>query len=143
MTKFFRFLPLVLVVVLMASCQKEVSFNDANLIGMWQEENKQVFFLFTTELDSTTNSRIACKWDEAEDVTYSDRLEARQKLGHLCNGWFTWFVSGSELNTTNYMDNGGADIPKLYTIMVLTESELQYQDNYKQTHKFNKVVDKK
>jgi hypothetical protein len=38
------------------------------------------------------------------------------------------------------MDNGGADIPKVYQVLKLTAGGLQYKDDYGKTHYLDKVV---
>jgi hypothetical protein len=46
---------LALLVLAMSSCKKEadVSFDEANLLGLWQESGTEAFVRFTSEKDST------------------------------------------------------------------------------------------
>ena len=46
----------------------------------------------------------------------------------------------TDLTEIHLMDNGGAEIPKIFTVTKLTNSELQYKDDYKKTHSYQKVV---
>jgi hypothetical protein len=41
------------------------------------------------------------------------------------------------------MDNGGADIPKVYVVTKLTDTELQYKDDFGTTHFFDKIEETK
>ena len=76
--------------------------------------------------------------DEAQDL-----IDARQELGHPGNGWFKYqFETKGNLTEIHLMDNGGAEIPKVYVVSKLTSTELQY---YEKDHKnikfsFSKVV---
>lgn len=38
------------------------------------------------------------------------------------------------------MDNGSAEEPKVYVVQKLTDTELEYRDEYKKTYYFQKVV---
>jgi hypothetical protein len=40
----------------------------------------------------------------------------------------------NDLTEIHLMDNGGADVPKIYRVVKLTEYELQYTDQYGKTH---------
>ncbi len=62
-------------------------------------------------------------WDEGDDVKESDLTE-------LGNGWFKWKLTGDELMEIHLMENGGADIPKYYTITTLSETTLTYEDSF-------------
>ncbi len=123
-----------LIGVLMASCMgtSDVSFSQSDLLGLWQEDNTQHFVRFTTENADETYS-YGREWDEAEDVTESD-------LKDYGNGWFKWKLVKADLTEIHLMDNGGAEIPKIYTVTKLTDTELQYKDDYKKTHSFTKVI---
>ena len=123
-----------LIGVLMASCMgtSDVSFSQSDLLGLWQEDNTQHFVRFTTE-NADEAYLYGREWDEAEDVTESD-------LQDYGNGWFKWKLVKADLTEIHLMDNGGAEIPKIYTVTKLTDGELQYKGDYKKTHSFTKVL---
>lgn len=56
------------------------------------------------------------------------------------NGWFKYKLVKSDLTEIHLMDNGGADIPKVYQVVKLTAGELEYRDEYKNTHRFEKLL---
>lgn len=124
-----------LVGALMAACTPvEPTFNEANLIGLWQENGTEAFVRFTTD-NADGGYQYGREWDEADDVTEGD-------LTPYGSGWFKWQLVKSDLTEIHFMENGGADIPKIYTVTKLTETELQYRDDYKKTHSFSKVVER-
>ena len=45
----------------------------------------------------------------------------------------------SDLTEIHLMVNGGASIPKVYVVQKLTDTELEYRDEYK-THRFEKFI---
>ena len=115
---------------------KDTSFSEGNLIGTWQEKGTEAFVCFTTERDSTAAYKYGYEWNEAEDVFPEDLV----KYG---NGWFKWKLVKADLTEIHLMDNGGAEIPKIYTVTKLTDTDLEYQDDYKVKHVFQKVVSRK
>ena len=121
-----------------ASCTPEVTFNESDLYGTWQEDGKQAFVRFLTpEEDGVTGDyseyKYGYEWDEDEDVHPED-------LTYHGNGWFEWKLETSELTQIHFMDNGGAEIPKIYTVNMLNSSQLSYTDSFKKIHTFTKVV---
>lgn len=72
------------------------------------------------------------EWDTGDDV-HEDDLK---KHG---NGWFKWSVEGTTLTHIHYMDNGGAQVPKPYTIVTLSATSFSYKDSRK-TYDYTKVV---
>ena len=128
---------MALIALAMSSCKKEadVSFEEANLLGLWQESGTQLFVRFTAEKDSTGQYKYGWEWNEAEDVTESD-------LVPYGNGWFKYKLQKADLTEIHLMDNGGAEIPKVYTVEKLTDSELVYVDDYKRSHSLLKIAEK-
>lgn len=131
-----RALMAVVVGVMLASCAGEPAL-DGNLVGLWYESEAQHYVRFTEEkvdptyqLDSTY--QYGYEWVEGtiEDITEEDVLA--DKGG---NGWFGWSLTKPELREINLMNNNGANIPKVYVITKLTETELQY---YEKDHPKNK-----
>ena len=127
---------LAVIAVVMTSCfgpTNEPSFVEADLLGLWQEAGAEAYVRFTSEQDETGEYKYGREWDESEDV-YEEDL---QQYG---NGWFKYKLVKSDLTEIHLMDNGGADIPKVYVVVKLTDAELEYRDEYKITHRFVKVV---
>ena len=127
---------LVLVAVVMTSCfgpSNEPSFVEADLLGLWQEEGTEAYVRFTSEADETGEYKYGREWDEGDDMSEGD-------LTPYGNGWFKYKLVKSDLTEIHLMDNGGADIPKVYVVVKLTDTELEYRDEYKTTYRFAKVV---
>ena len=127
---------LVLVAVAMTSCfgpSNEPSFVEADLLGLWQEEGTEAYVRFTSEADETGEYKYGREWDEGDDVLEGD-------LTPYGNGWFKYKLVKSDLTEIHLMDNGGANIPKVYQVVKLTAGELEYRDEYKNTHRFEKLL---
>ena len=120
-----------------ASCSlgTEPTFQENDLLGLWQEDDKGAFVRFTADKDSTGVYKYGCEWNEGEGVSESD-------LTKYGNGWFKWKLVKADLTEIHLMENGGADIPKVYTVRKLTDTELLYEDDFKNVHSFQKVVGK-
>lgn len=129
---------LVLVATMMTACfnpnPPEVeTFKEADLLGLWQEEGTEAFIRFTSEQDEAGEYKYGRQWDESEDILESD-------LKPYGNGWFKYKLVKSDLTEIHLMDNGGADIPKIYQVTKLNAGELQYKDDRGTTHYFSKVL---
>lgn len=127
---------LVLVAVAMTSCfgpSNEPSFVEADLLGLWQEEGTEAYVRFTSEVDETGEYKYGREWDEGDDMLEGD-------LTPYGNGWFKYKLVKSDLTEIHLMDNGGANIPKVYQVVKLTAGELEYRDEYKNTHRFEKLL---
>ena len=130
---------LAVVAIAMTAClgpgpnPEEVEFKQADLLGLWQEQNTEVFVRFTNEADESGEYHYGREWNESEDVFESD-------LKPYGNGWFKYKLVKTDLTEIHLMDNGGADIPKVYQVLKLTAGELQYKDDYGKTHTLDKVV---
>ena len=120
----------------------------SELQGLWQENSTQHFVRFTTEQSDETGYLLGREWNDAEwddpDMTYEEYLIwNRDKLGHPGNGWFKYqFKSTGDLTEIHLMDNGGAEIPKIYVVSKLTDTDLVYYEKEYPSIKFNftKVV---
>ena len=129
---------LLVIAVAMTSCfgpSNEPDFVEADLLGLWQETGTEAYVRFTAEQDETGEYKYGCEWDESEDIFESDLLP-------YGNGWFKYKLVQSDLTEIHLMDNGGAEVPKVYVVTKLTDTELQYKDNFGTTHSFDKVVEK-
>ena len=143
MRKALLFATLVALVAGMSSCSmfKKDTFSETDLFGYWQEDGTEAFLCFTNEKNETGEyadyKYYGYEWNEAEEVMESDVLA--DKHG---NGWFMWSLNSKDLKELHLMSNKGSVIPKKYTILKLTDTELHYQDEFGR-YAFNKVVHKK
>ncbi len=140
-TQSFIFSVLLLIAVAMTSCfglQDEPTFVEADLLGLWGEGSANYndtipvhFVRFTMEQDETGEYKYGREWDESEGV-YEDYLKP------YGNGWFKYKLVKSDLTEIHLMENGFADIPKVYVVTKLTASELTYKDDFGKTHYYHK-----
>ena len=152
MKKRIYFVLLACVALAMTSCNlfnnKTPEYYISDLQALWQETNvmnSQHFVRFTNEASDESPYFLGREWDEAEDVFESDLLAARETLGYPGNGWFKyWLEKNGELTEIHLLDNHGAEVPKIYVITVLTNSELSYYEKDRKSNKFSfkKVVGK-
>ena len=151
MKKSFKFILIALVGIVLASCNminNSPSFQLSDLQGLWQENGTQKYVRFTTEQSDETGYLYGREWNDAEwddpDMTYEEYLIwNREKLGHPGNGWFKYlFETTGNLTEIHLMDNGGAEIPKVYVVSKLTDTDLVYYEKEYPSIKFNftKVV---
>mgnify|MGYP003563385544 CR=1 FL=1 len=129
---------LVVIAVAMTSCfgpSNEPDFVEADLLGLWQETGTEAYVRFTNEQDDKGEYKYGREWDESEDIFESD-------LKPYGNGWFKYKLVQSDLTEIHLMDNSGAEIPKIYVVTKLTDTALQYKDDFGTTHSFDKVVEK-
>ena len=129
---------LVVIAVAMTSCfgpSNEPDFVEADLLGLWQETGTEAYVRFTNEQDDKGEYKYGREWDESEDIFESD-------LKPYGNGWFKYKLVKSDLTEIHLMENGGAEVSKIYVVTKLTDTELQYKDNFGTTHSFEKVVEK-
>ena len=118
----------------------EVVFNEADLLGLWAEDNGTNndtlpvhFVRFTTEQDETGEYKYGREWNEDEEIFEED-------LQPYGNGWFKYKLDiPNQLTEIHLMDNGGAYVPKTYKITKLTASQLQYKDDKGNTTYFHKA----
>lgn len=132
---------LTLVAIAMTSCfgpSNEPTFAEADLLGLWgrgtavgQDSVPVKFVRFTSEVDDSGEYKYGRQWDESEDVYEGD-------LKPYGNGWFKYKLVKSDLTEIHLMDNGGADIPKVYVVEKLNAYELKYKDEYDKTHHYYK-----
>lgn len=126
------------VAIAMTSCfgpSNEPDFVEADLLGLWQETGTEAYVRFTSEKDDTGEYKYGREWNESEDTFESD-------LKPYGNGWFKYKLVKSDLTEIHLMDNGGAEVPKIYVVTKLTDTVLQYKDDFGTTHSFDKVVEK-
>lgn len=130
------------VAAVMSSCFGPVNnspeFKEADLLGLWgrgtavgQDSVPVKFVRFTSEVDDSGEYKYGRQWDESEDIYEGD-------LKPYGNGWFKYKLVKNDLTEIHLMDNGGADIPKVYVVEKLTEYELKYKDDFGKTHHYYK-----
>ena len=133
----------MLAVTVLAGCniignkEPEPAFRLQDLQALWLEDNTEHFVRFTTEESDEAGYLYGREWDEAEEVYESDLLP-------YGNGWFKYSfeVKDGKLTEIHLMDNGGAEIPKIYVVTKLTDTELAYYEKSYPgiTYSFGKVV---
>ena len=114
-------------------------FKISDLQALWLENNTQHYVRFTEERSDEYPYFYGREWDEAEDIFEEDLLEHG-------NGWFKYkFENNGNLTEIHLMDNGGAEIPKVYVVSKLTETDLEYYEKDRSYNKFyfKKVVETK
>ena len=122
-----------IVAMMMTSCQMEKpSFQEDDLLGLWQENGQEAFVRFTDE--PAGEYKYGYEWNEGEGVFESD-------LKQYGNGWFKYKLVQNNLKEIHLMENGSADIPKIYTVLQLTEDVLKYKDDRGVITTFVKVVE--
>ena len=126
----------------MASCnmfnRNTPEYQLSDLQGLWQENNTEHYVRFTTEQSDETGYLYGREWDEAEDIFEED-------LQPQGNGWFKYlFETSGSLTEIHLMDNGGAEIPKVYVVSKLTDTALEYYEKEQKSVKFyfTKMVEK-
>ena len=139
------------------SCQREAStFAKEDLIGRWQAPSGDTlqFMVFQADIAPTPDGltgefRYGYEWDmndhkgwDDSQGTYEDFLftPIEERGAYHGNGWFVWKLeTNGDFIYVNFMNNGGADIPKSYKVTVLTGSSLTYKDDFGTTHSFTQV----
>ena len=110
-----------------------------DLQGLWQENNTQHYVRFTTEQSDEAGYLYGREWDEGEDVFEQDLVPHG-------NGWFKYLfeTDNQKLTEIHLMDNGGAEIPKIYVVTKLNSTTLEYyeKDHKAITYRYQKMVDK-
>ena len=108
----------------------------SDLQALWLENGTEHYVRFTTEQSDEQKYLYGREWDEAEEVYEED-------LKPYGNGWFKYlFETTGSLTEIHLMDNGGAEIPKVYVVSKLTSTELEYYEKDRKNNKFafSKVV---
>lgn len=146
----------LMVMALLTGCGifQKPSFYESDLIGRWEApsesdiepEGQMQYVVFLNDRDSTGEYRYGYMWDMGdhydwpeESGSYEDFLLNEEYHG---NGWFRWKLTGDNLMEYHFMSEGWAEIPKSYTITVLSATTLTYQDDFKKSHTFTRVKEK-
>ena len=157
MKKVLVFAAILAIAAGFVSCQRETStFAKEDLIGRWQAPSGDTlqFMVFQADIAPTPDGltgefRYGYEWDmndhkgwDDSQGTYEDFLftPIEERGAYHGNGWFVWKLeTNGDFIYVNFMNNGGADIPKSYKVTVLTGSSLTYKDDFGTTHSFTKV----
>ena len=117
----FLYLTLIAVIgICLTSCEKaQKEFYLSDLQGLWLEDGTQHYVRFTETAADEANYFWGCEWNEADDVHESD-------LEFHGNGWFKYKLDANNLLEVHRMDNAWADIPKQYTMTLLSSSKMTY-----------------
>ena len=136
-TRSILFSTLACIMIAMTSCfgsSEEPTFVENDLLGLWQETGTEAYVRFTSEQDEAGEYKFGREWNESEDIFESDLLP-------YGNGWFKYKLVKSDLTEIHLMDNGGAEVPKVYIVTKLTAGDLEYKDDFGTTHVFEKVIE--
>ena len=157
MKKVLVFAAILAIAAGFVSCQREAStFAKEDLVGRWQAPSGDTlqFMVFQADIAPTPEGltgefRYGYEWDmndhkgwDDSQGTYEDYLftPIEDRGAYHGNGWFVWKLeTNGDFIYVNFMNNGGADIPKSYKVTVLTGSSLTYKDDFGTTHSFTKV----
>ncbi len=144
MRKIYYLALVALVGIAFSSCSlmggggNDPEYRLSDLQALWQENGTEHFVRFTTEQSDEAKYLYGREWDEAEDVYEED-------LKPYGNGWFKYlFETTGNLTEIHLMDNGGAEIPKIYVVTKLNSTTLEYyeKDHKAITYRFQKMVEK-
>ena len=131
MKKLLHIFLFLVIVVGFSACNKpeEISFDASLLYGKWQEGSVYERYYAsaiervlpngdTVQVNGTT-------WDVSDDVT-----EEEAQL-------FNWTLTGATLKHEHV--GTFVTVPKVYTVIMLSSSNLVYKDDYGVTHHYSKV----
>jgi len=141
----FKFIAFAIIGIALSSCSlfgggggNTPEYRLSDLQGLWLENNTQHYVRFTTEQSDETGYLYGREWDESEDIFEEDLMPQG-------NGWFKYkFETSGDLTEIHLMDNGGAEIPKVYVVSKLTDTDLEYyeKDHKNSKYYFSKMVEK-
>ena len=105
---------------------------DTLMLGKWQHTLDIGWYRVYTMEPAGNEYYWGREWNTSEDIFEEDLMP-------YGNGWFKYKLdTPNKLTEIHLMDNGGAELPKIYDVLKLTESELQYKDQYGKTHYWSK-----
>ncbi len=134
---------LLVVLAAMVACTPEISYPQQDLQGYWLEEKgvELNYFRFTSEnVANEAPYQWGYEWTEnTEDPSLSTE-ESDVLADRHGNGWFKYKIERSELTEIHMMSVSEAMIPKVFAIMRLTDTDLQYRDEASRTHSLKKIV---
>jgi len=134
-----KFFLTAVVAVVICSCtpSNTPEYRLSDLQGKWVENNTEHYVRFTSEQSDENGYLYGLEWHEDEDKYEQDLIDARAELGYPGNGWFKYNLeTEGNLTEIHLMDNGGAEIPKVYVISKLTGTELEYYEKENKSWKY-------
>ena len=157
MRKIYYLALVALVGIAFSSCNmlgpSQPEYRLSDLQGLWLENGDTVVghpVRFTTEQSDETGYLYGREWNDNEwydEGSYEEFLiEQRERQGYPGNGWFKYlFETTGSLTEIHFMENGGAEIPKVYVVSKLTDTDLAYyeKDHPSSKFKFTKIVEVK
>lgn len=142
MKKFFKLAAVVLAVLALASCQNEMSFPQADLQGVWLDQNgpQDTYYNFTAEKTDEEPYQWGYEWlidneDSDNDILESDVLATKHG-----NGWFKYKLVKTSLTEIHMLTISEAVAPVTYKVNKLTDTELSFTDQRNRVHNCKKVV---
>ena len=128
--RFLQIAFLALVAIAVVSCsEKSSDFDESLLIGKWErpspfsDEESFGYEYYRYDIGG-----IGASWDTTDDVTEAEAQE------------FKWTLIKSDLTLTHKIETTDQyGIPKVYTVIKLTTTELVYKDDFGITYEFTKV----
>ena len=98
-----------------------INVSEEQLYGCWQKSGTEEYWRYNAGGTGVT-------WDEAEDVSESES-----------NLTFTWSIREDELTHIFRGEMGNQAVPKVYTIKSISETTMQWEDDYGITCSFSKT----
>lgn len=121
MKKVYFLALIALVAVAFSSCKNDPVFQLSDLQGKWLEDGTEHYLTFLTDKADKEDYMWGYEYDLAQDVTEEDVLDDEHG-----NGWFMYRLDKAELLEIHKLNQGWADVPKVYTVTVLTAKKLEY-----------------
>lgn len=119
--KNLKWVLVALVGIAMMSCKNEPEFQLSDLQGKWLEDGTEHYLAFLTDKADKEDYMWGYEYDLAQDVTEEDVMADEHG-----NGWFMYRLDKAELLEIHKLNQGWADVPKVYTVTVLTDKKLEY-----------------
>ena len=154
MRKIYYLALVALVGIAFSSCNmlgpSQPEYRLSDLQALWLENGTEHYVRFTTEQSDEQKYLYGREWNDNEwydEGSYEEFLiEQRERQGYPGNGWFKYlFETTGSLTEIHFMENGGAEIPKVYVVSKLTDTDLAYyeKDHPSSKFKFTKIVEVK
>lgn len=142
MKKIIKLATVVLAVIALASCQNEVSFPQADLQGVWLDQNGQqdTYYNFTTEKTDEEPFLWGYEWLIDNENSDNSVLESDVLAEKHGNGWFKYKLVKTELTEIHMLTISEALSSVTHKVTKLTDTELSFTDEGNRVHNCKKVV---